>query len=113
MLFALFLVLSQPLCGPLCGADAFAHYSRLLARAQLGHSSYEEAAFLVSDDEGHIRAIDWDHGERRTTSFHGRKPDHCIGIMHTHPNGDKEPSRGDRAEARRIQLALVVVTPQA
>jgi Prokaryotic homologs of the JAB domain len=109
MFFALLFALHQPLCGLLCGADAFAHYSRLLARAGF----FEEAAFLVRDDYGHIRAIDWHSSKRRTASFHGRIPDQCIGIAHTHPQGDKEPSPEDRAEARRIQLPIVVVTSQA
>jgi len=113
MLFALLFALNQPACGALCRADAFVHYSRLLARAHLGHSPYEEAAFLVSNNDGRIRTINWRPGERHAASFHGRRPEHCVGIMHTHPIGDNEPSRGDRLEAQRIQLPIVVVTPEA
>jgi len=109
MFFALLFALHQPQCGPFCGADAFAQYARLLARARV----FEEAAFLVRDNDGRVRAVDWNYGERRTISFHGRMPEHCIGVVHTHPSGEKEPSRGDRAEAQRIQLPMVVVTQQA
>ena len=113
MFLALLFALNQQLCGVLCGADAFAHYAHLLASAHFGHS-YEEAAFLVRDNDGRLRAIDWHHHkEQSKASFHGRMPVHCIAIVHTHPIGDKEPSPGDRAEARRIQIPILVVTTQA
>jgi proteasome lid subunit RPN8/RPN11 len=113
MLIALLFALHQLPYGSLRGPEAFAHYSRLLARAQFERSSHEEAAFLVSDAEGRIRAIDWIPGDPRMTSFHGRMPEHCIAVMHTHPNGNKEPSSGDRAEAQRIRFPILVITPAA
>src|SRR5206468_5740473 len=99
MLFALLFALGQPLCGALCSDDAFANYSQLLARAQYGHSRIEEAAFLVLDSDDYLRAVDWQSGEPDSVSYVGLRPARCIGIMHTHPFGDTEPSVGDREEA--------------
>ena len=110
MLFALLVAVNQFSCGPLCSADAFTQYSGLLARAQFGNSRVEEAAFLVQDSDGHLRAINWKSGESDRVSYAGPRPEHCIGMMHTHPFGANEPSRGDRDEARRIGLPFVVVT---
>jgi proteasome lid subunit RPN8/RPN11 len=110
MLFALLVVLSQSSCGLLCSTDAFAQYSELLARAQFGNSRVEEAAFLVQDSDGQLHAINWKSGESDRVSYAGPRPVHCIGMMHTHPFGATQPSRGDRDEARRIGLPLVVVT---
>ena len=110
MLFALLAALSQLSCGPLCSTDAFAYYSGLLARAQFGHSRVEEAAFLVQDSAGRLQAINWKSGESDRVSYTGPRPEHCIGIMHTHPFGANDPSRGDREEAQRVHLPIVVVT---
>jgi proteasome lid subunit RPN8/RPN11 len=110
MLFALLVVLSQSSCGPLCSTDAFAHYSGLLARAQFGHSRVEEAAFLVQDSAGSLQAINWKSGESDRVSYTGPRPEHCLGMMHTHPFGANDPSRDDREEAQRIHLPIVVVT---
>jgi len=111
MLFVLLVALDQLSCGPLCSADAFTQYSALLARAQFGNSRVEEAAFLVQDSDGHLHAIEWRSGEADRVSYSGLRPDHCIGIMHTHPSfADTQPSRGDRDEARRVGLPFVVVT---
>lgn len=110
MFFALLIVLNQFSCGPLCSADAFRQYSGLLARAQFGNSRVEEAAFLVQDSDGHMHSINWKSGESDRVSYAGLRPEHCIGIMHTHPFGAPQPSRGDRDEARRIGLPFVVVT---
>jgi hypothetical protein len=110
MLFALLVALTQLSCGLLCSADAFTQYSGLLARAQFGHSRVEEAAFLVQDGDGRLQAINWKSGESDRVSYAGPRPERCLGMMHTHPFGANEPSRGDREEAQRIHLAIVVVT---
>lgn len=110
MLFALLVALNQLSCGPLCSADASALYSGLLARAQFGHGPVEEAAFIIQDSAGRLHAINWERGLSDRVSYVGLRPERCIGVMHTHPFGDDEPSRGDRAEAQRIRLPIVVVT---
>ena len=43
----------------------------------------------------------------------GLRPERCIAVMHTHPFGDNKPSLGDRNEAQRIRLPIVVVTSVA
>ncbi len=111
MLFALLVALNQLSCGPLCSPDAFARYSDLLARKQGSYSRVEEAAFLVQDSAGRLHAIDWESGEADRASYVGLRPERCIGVMHTHPFGDNKPSLGDRNEAQRIRLPIVVVTP--
>jgi hypothetical protein len=97
----------------LSGPDAFIYYAGLLAGANLGHAAYERAAFLVRDSDGHVRAILWKGADRGMATFSGPIPEYCIAVMHTHPIGDNEPSRGDRLEAIRIQLPIIVVTPEA
>ena len=97
----------------LSSPDAFIQYAALLAGAHLGHSAFERAAFLLREPDGTVRAILWKGGERGASRYVGPVPPNCIAIMHTHPIGDNEPSRGDRLEATRIQLPIIVVTPEA
>ena len=111
MFFALLFALNQLSCGALCSADALASYSGLLIRAR--YSRVEEAAFLTQDSAGRLHAIDWKSGQHDRASYVGLRPERCIGVMHTHPFGDNKPSFGDRNEAHRIRLPIVVVTPVA
>ena len=113
MLFALLIALNHLSCGALCSDDAFAQYSGLLARKQLSYSRVEEAAFLIQDSAGRLHAVNWKSGASDRALYVGPRPEHCIGVMHTHPFGDNKPSLGDRNEAQRIRLPIVVVTPVA
>jgi hypothetical protein len=83
----------------------------LNAVAGLTRRDSERAAFLVRDDKGRLRAVSWPAGETAEASYKGRIPARCIAVIHTHPIAAPQPSRRDIAEAQRIQLPIVVITP--
>ncbi len=99
-------------CGQLCSAEAIRHYAMLNAVAGLTRRDSERAAFLVCDGKGRLRAIAWLAGESTEASYKGRIPARCIAVIHTHPIIAPQPSRRDIAEAQRIQLPIVVITPE-
>jgi proteasome lid subunit RPN8/RPN11 len=109
MLFAFLFAFSQPLCG----AEAFAHYAELLQIVPLERVDYEKAAFLLQEPDGQLRTLFWNDREIGVARYTGAMPAHCIAVIHTHPVFLKEPSLGDRREAQRIALPIVVITPQA
>jgi proteasome lid subunit RPN8/RPN11 len=101
------------LCQDLCAPDAYRHYRRLLAAAKWGLDGQERAAFLVSTPEGRLEAVDFTSGGAYRASNTGRIPRRAVAVIHTHPLRAHEPSDHDRAEARRIGLPVVVITPHA
>jgi proteasome lid subunit RPN8/RPN11 len=100
-------------CGDLCSAEAAGHYARLNAMAALTRRDSERAAFLVQNDEGRLRIVPWQPGDATEASYRGRIPRGCIAIIHTHPIAAPRPSRRDVAEAQRLKLPIVVITPDA
>lgn len=83
----------------------------LLREAQYGRATSEHAAFLVSDADGEIHLVKW-RGERRRMSatHYGRIPEGTVAIVHTHPNALPDPSPGDAALARRLNIPVYVLT---
>lgn len=73
----------------------------------------EQGAFVVREADARLRLIHWRPGTVTEVSSNGPMPAHCIAIAHTHPVSDVEPSKHDRAEAQRLGLPIVVVTPFA
>ena len=110
-MFAFLLFAAVSSCGELCSDEAVRHYAMLNAVAGLTRRDLERAAFLVHDDKGRLRAIAWLAGETTEASYKGRIPARSIAIVHTHPIAAPQPSRRDIAEAQRIQLPIVVITP--
>jgi proteasome lid subunit RPN8/RPN11 len=100
-------------CGYLCSEEAVGHYARLNARAALTRRDSERAAFLVRTNDGELRAIVWQAGQATEASHKGPIPARCVAIIHTHPTAAPHPSRRDLAEAQRIQLPIVVITPDS
>jgi proteasome lid subunit RPN8/RPN11 len=100
-------------CEELCHAEAARHYAQLNATAALTRRDSERAAFLVRSNDGRLRAIPWQPGDAIEASHKGPVPARCIAIMHTHPIAAPQPSRRDVAEAQRIRLPIVVITPDS
>ena len=91
--------------------DVIAAFDLLLRRASYGHLGEERAGFLVLDGE-RFRLVPWPP----THQFHaeewiGKIPEGTVAVVHTHPPGQPLPSTHDRAEARRVGIPMLVITP--
>lgn len=71
----------------------------------------EQAAFVVRRADRKLAVVHWstDCSALRKT-YRGIIPPNAIAIVHTHPEGRREPSPEDLSEARRIKLPICVLT---
>ena len=101
-------------CGELCAAEAALHYAALLEDGGYGRFSHERAGFLIRESGGAVTLAPWNAtaGFQRA-SHRGGIPPGTIAVAHTHPRGARLPSAGDRDEAQRLGLPVVVITPDA
>ena len=101
-------------CDELCSRQAFLYYGLLLAASHFG-ADVEHGAFLFRQSNGSVGMLVWPPGggQRESASYSGRIPVGCVGVVHTHPPRQKNPSERDRAEAVRLRLAVVVITREA
>ncbi|MGZ5446290.1 MAG: Mov34/MPN/PAD-1 family protein [Thermoanaerobaculia bacterium] len=106
-MLALLLAASVELASP----QALFWYDQLLAEGGYGRFERERAAFLIREADGTLTLEPWMHGDFRHASFRGAIPSRTIAILHTHPANLPRPSARDRAEARRLGIAVVVITP--
>ena len=100
-------------CHELCEAKAVEQYARLNALSGLNHYEFERAAFLVQRADGRLITVLWPPGDYAEASHKGQIPERCVAVIHTHPARTPLPSRHDIAEAQRIGLPIVVITPQS
>ncbi len=107
-MLALLLAVSMELASP----QAHFWYAQLLADGGYGRWNHERAAFLIREDDGTLTLEPWPSREFRHASFRGVIPARTIAILHTHPASAPSPSARDRAEARRLGLPVVVITPR-
>jgi hypothetical protein len=107
-MLALLLAASLELASP----QALFWYDQLLAEGGYGHFERERAAFLIREDDGTLTLQPWPDGGFRHASFRGAIPSRAIAILHTHPADSPQPSARDRAEAQRLGIAVVVITPR-
>ena len=107
MLALLLLAASFDLMSP----QALHWYDQLLAEGGYGRLERERAAFLIREHDGTLTLEPWPHGDFRHARFRGAIPERTIAILHTHPAGLPQPSARDRAEAKRLGVAVVVITP--
>lgn len=83
----------------------------LLRSAQYGRATREHGAFLVSDANGELRLVKWSGEATSMSATHrGRIPSGTVAIVHTHPNDLPNPSPGDAALARKLNLPVYVLT---
>jgi hypothetical protein len=93
--------------------QAVSWYGFLLEEGGYGRLEREKAAFLIAEGNGTLTLQPWPAGGHRRASFRGRIPERAIAVLHTHPRGEPRPSANDRAEAKRLGLPVVVITPEA
>jgi hypothetical protein len=93
--------------------QAVSWYGFLLEEGGYGRLEREKAAFLIEEKKGTLTLQPWPAGAHRRASFRGRIPERAVAILHTHPRGEPKPSANDRAEARRLGMPVVVITPEA
>lgn len=93
----------------LCSPGAMRGYGHLLAASGFGRAS-ERAAFVVKKADGSLRLVDWTPSGDLSASCRGLIPAGSIAVAHTHPAGDRNPSKNDVAEAKRIRMPILVIT---
>jgi Prokaryotic homologs of the JAB domain len=101
------------LCALLCTPQANVWYDELLAAGGWGRLETERAAFLIRERNDALSLEPWPGGGYRHATFRGVVPERAIAVVHTHPYGEDEPSRNDRAEAKRLGIPVLVVTPDS
>lgn len=106
-------MLALLLTAALATPQAHVWYDRLLLESGYGRFGRERAAFLIEERGGTLTLEPWPHGEVSHATFRGSVPDRTIAIVHTHPPHSPEPSARDRAEAERLGIPVVVITPQS
>jgi len=109
----LLLAISTDACGELCHNDAVEQYAHLNALAAMRRYESERAAFLVRRLDGRLTIVAWPPGDHADASYTGRIPPGCVAVIHTHPAASPQPSKQDMAEAQRIGVPIVVITPQS
>lgn len=107
-MLALLLAASLELSSP----QALSWYEQLLAEGGYGRFERERAAFLIREADGTLTLEPWPDGAYRHAKFRGRIPARTIAILHTHPADSPQPSARDRAEAERLGIPVVVISPE-
>lgn len=108
-MLALLLAVSLDLTSP----QALFWYDHLLAEGGYGRLERERAAFLIRESDGTLTLQPWPHGGFRHATYRGALPPRTIAILHTHPAVAPQPSARDHAEARRLNIPVIVITPQS
>src|SRR5438132_12423725 len=109
----LLLAVSGNASGELFQADAVNQYVRLNALASKTRYESERAAFLIRRPDGRLTTIAWQAGDTAEASYTGRIPLRCVAVSHPPPVVAPQPSKHDTAEAQRVGLAIIVITPQS
>lgn len=87
-------------------------YDHLLAESGYGRLDRERAAFLIRESDDSLTLAPWPDGGFRHASYRGAIPEGTIAILHTHPATLPLPSPRDHAEARRLGIPVLVITPE-
>lgn len=95
-----------------CNSDFFRASWDLLQRARYGRTEFEQAAFAVQDDDGHVRFVRWPACSScpRRSVYAGTIPAGAFAVVHTHPNVCPLPSDGDAQLAKRLRMPVYVLT---
>jgi hypothetical protein len=88
-------------------------FADLVARSGYGRFTIELAAFVRLLPDGRFVSELWP-SERgfQQASFTGRIPNGTVAIAHTHPLRIPRPSRHDVELAKRLGIAVLVLTPR-
>ncbi len=106
-------MLALLLVAALSSPQAHFWYEDLLAESGYGRLPRERAAFLIRESDGTLTTQPWPAGSYRHATFRGTVPARTIAIMHTHPRGEPRPSSRDRQVARRLGIAVIVITSES
>lgn len=91
--------------------EAIDHYARLFAESGHGRLPRERAGFLLRERDGGLTFAPWNVSDFARASYDGAVPANAIALVHTHPSSHSPlPSARDVAEARRLGIAVVVVS---
>lgn len=105
------IVLALLLENDLVRDEAIAHYARLFAESGYGRLPRERAGFLLRERDGGLTFAPWNVSDFARASYEGAIPPNAIALVHTHPSSHSPlPSSRDIAEARRLGMAVVVVS---
>lgn len=85
-------------------------FAALLESVMGGLSDVEAAAFIVRDGDSHRLQLWPKTLNKFKASFEGALPKNLVAIAHTHPITRVRPSDEDIAVAKRLNLAMYVVT---
>jgi hypothetical protein len=92
--------------------DVRACSEQLSELAAFGRSDRERAAFLVLRGDGTFHCAVWPASNTwHSASWSGAIPFGTVAVMHTHPRHIPQPSTQDMAQARRLDIPVLVVTP--
>ena len=95
-------------------ADVAACADRILALGWYGRVDWERAAFLRIDERGGFTCDVWPANlQFRRTHWAGPSPEGTVAVIHSHPRTLPDPSPDDRHVAQRLQIPVIVVTPEA
>lgn len=88
-------------------------FADVLRLGGAGYRETERAAFLVIDETGHYRCLDWPfrNGHQRQV-FGGDIPPFTVAIVHTHPKSSRRPSPADARTATALGVPVFVLTPR-
>ena len=72
----------------------------------------EAAAFIVRDSDGRYGCVLWPQNTAsiRGARYSGVLPPGTVAIAHTHPFIAEQPSKGDIAQAKKIQMPIYVIS---
>jgi hypothetical protein len=99
--------------GTLRRADVQNCAARVLELSGYGRREFERAAFLVLRDDGDFVCDVWPASFRwRSERWTGKIPSGTAAVMHTHPRSEGRPSVNDMAQARRLDVPVIVVTAE-
>jgi hypothetical protein len=91
--------------------DVRACSDRIAELAGHGYFQGERAAFLVLRGDGRFDCSVWPvTNEWHRTTWSGAIPNGTVAVIHTHPRNMPDPSTHDTAEARRLNIPVIVVT---
>ena len=83
----------------------------LLRSARYGQSINEHSAFLVRDANGDLQLVRWlGKATSMSATYRGPIPYGTVAIVHTHPKALPNPSDGDAALARKLNMPVYVLT---
>jgi hypothetical protein len=104
-------ILLASMLSELRGPEAGYFYGCMNAMAASLRHQQEQAAFLRHRPDGHLTLTRWPPGDQTSATYRGSVPPDCIAIVHTHPENAPRPSVRDIANAIRLHIPVVVITP--